>query len=268
MPENPGAVEHGEFTIASHSAFPHGQRTSGLSLVVAGGARPDADAISELAAQGGEGAPFAVTHRPDRQEGWVELLASGLAFDLVGLEPAPALPLPPLVHAFGYDGKVQPRIGEALVLRPGAHLAGGKAMLPVVRVMVGLAARLARLAGVEGVSWHPARSLIEPGLFVRMTEAWLGGGAFPALGLTALARDPDGGLRSEGLAFFIGQELRVEPFEGIPMPSAPRIAVRLIHSLVEDGPVTAPVDLAGPDGERLLAEPSPNGAFVRVWRVR
>lgn len=229
------------------------------------GARPDADAISALAAARGEGTPFAVTHCAE-SEGWVELVASGMAFDLCGLSPAPVEPLPPLVHAFGYDGQAQPRFGEAVALRPGSHLAGGEAMLPVVRTMVGLAARLAQMPGVQGVSWHPARSLVEPALFVRMAAAWLAGGAFPALGLTALARDPDGGLRSEGLAFFIGQELRVEPFEGGPMPGGPRLAMRLIHSLVEDGPVRGPVHLHGPDGERLLAEPSANGAFVRVWR--
>lgn len=236
-------------------------------MIFAGGTRPDADAIAALATAGGQGVPFAITHRPDSGEGWLELLSSGLAFDLSGLAPGAPDSLPPLVHAFGYDAMARPGVGEAVLLRPGNHLAGGESLLPVVRVMIGLAARLALLPGVQGIAWHPARSFVEPGLFVRMAGAWLAGGAFPALGLTALARDPDGGLRSEGLAFFIGQELRVEPFEGSPLPGGARIAVRLIHSLVEDGPVHAPVHLQGPEGERLLAEPSANGAYVRVWRV-
>lgn len=71
--------------------------------------RPDADAIAALASAGGQGMPFAVTHRPDPGEGWLELLASGLAFDLSGLPPAAPDPLPPLVHAFGYDATARPR---------------------------------------------------------------------------------------------------------------------------------------------------------------
>lgn len=266
VPENPDYRGWG-IIIATYAAFQARQNASGLSLIFAGGMRPDADAIAALAAIGGEGLPFAVTHRPDVATGWLELLAWGLAFDLSGLSPAAPEPAPPLVHTFGYDGKAPPDATEAVLLSPGSHLAGGQAMLPLVRTMAGLAARLAALPGVQGVSWHPARSLVEPALFIRMVAAWLGGGAFPALGLTALSRDPDGGLRSEGLSFFIGQEVRIEPFEGSPLPAAPRIAVRLIHSLVEDGPVHAPVDLEGPDGERLVAEPSANGAFVRVWRA-
>ena len=53
----------------------------------------------------------------------------------------------------------------------------------------------------------PARTAIEPELFVRSVDAWLGGGAFPALGLVALTDTPEGGLISEGLTFFAGQEI-------------------------------------------------------------
>ncbi len=195
----------------------------------------------------------------------LELIASGLAFDLTGLRPAVASRLPAMEHRIGYEQvELHPHL-ETVSLAVGAHLAGAEALLPVVRMQAGLAASLAELPGLEGIAWHPARSLVEPTLFRRQIGAWLAGGAFPALGLTALARDPDGGLRSEGLAFFIGQELRIEPLAGRPVPGAAKLAVRLIHGLVEDGPVDKPIDLAGEGGEPLRMEPSPNGKFIRVW---
>ncbi len=132
-------------------------------------------------------------------------------------------------------------------------------------MQVGLAASLSELPGIEGIAWRPAHSLIEPVLFRLQVGTWLAGGAFPALGLTALARDPDGGLRSVGLEFFIGQELRIEPAAGRPFPGAAKLAVRLIHGLVEDGPVHKPIELAGENGEPIRMEPSANGRFIRVW---
>lgn len=238
---------------------------AGMSLIYAADARPNGADIARIAAGVATAMPrFSISHQPPQGEGWLELLSSGLTFDLSGLAPAAPLPLAEWRHAFGFSGDV-PQAPCAVGLVPGPHLSGGKAMMPVVRTMVGLAASLAAGTQAQAIAWHPARSLIEPALFCRIITAWLAGGAFPALGLTALARDPDGGLRSEGLAFFTGQELRIEPDMG-KSEDAARLAVRLIDALVTRGPVSAPFAMTMPDGGGLQLAPSANGRYVRAWR--
>jgi hypothetical protein len=71
-------------------------------------------------------------------------------------------------------------------------------------------------------------------------------------------------MQSEGLAFFTGQELRIEPELAAAGPRAAQIALRLIHALVERGPVEGPENVLGPSGEPLRLQPSPNRRFVRV----
>lgn len=238
-----------------------------MSLLHAGGQRPTADDIARLL----DGAvepplpPARISHRPDGGEGWLELLASGLTFDISGLEPAgPVFPEPAL-HLFGLSGDVRDLALEAVTLAPGQHVASGAAMLPVVRVMNGLAARLASLPGVRAVVWHPARSWMEPEYFIRIVTGWLGGGAFPALGLTALARTADG-LESNGLDFFTGQELQIAGREGEPPAAIARLAARIIDLLVRQGPLRETIALPGPDGEELLVEPAADGRIVKVRR--
>ena len=209
---------------------------------------------------------FSVSHQAGAGDGWLELLGNGLTFDLAGLAPAPAQDLPQLVYRYGFASGHEIPALESITLRPSAHLAGGANLMPVVRSMAGIAADLCALADVAAIAWHPARSAMEPAYFARVISKWLEGGPFPALGLTALARDIDGGLRSEGLAFFTGQELRIEPIPNANPAQAGKIAVRLIHSLVSMAAIASPCDLSGPEGERLVAEPSGNGRFLRVWQ--
>lgn len=216
-----------------------------------------------LAAIGRNASPFSVSHMPPEAEGWLELLAAGLAFDLAGLKPAAEAPVPEFSHAIGLDPD---RLagGEAIALVPGDHLAGGRAMLPVVRMQCAIAARLAGLDGACAVAWHPARTMIAPVAFVRMIDAWLGGGAFPALGLTALSRHADGGFSSEGLAFFIGQELQMDPGLAASFADAAKLAVRLIHALVENGPLHAPLSIQAADGTQLWLVPAIGEPIIQV----
>jgi hypothetical protein len=265
----------GDSIIARTDTLPAGVTAgmpmSGLSVHFAGGDRPDVAAIVRLAGAVADGhvpdsGRFSISHSPAASAAWVELLASGLTFDLSGLAPGEGVSPPPPGHLFGFDQPPTLPAGGALNLAVGAHLSGGGGLLPVVRTMVALGARLARLEGAVAVGWHPARSVIAAGLFCRMIDGWLAGGAFPALGLTALARDPDGGLRSEGLAHFIGQELRIEPYHGEPLADAAKLALRLIHDFVERGPVSVAFETTGLNGAPLLVEPSANRSFIRVWR--
>lgn len=247
-----------------------------MSLLFAAGRRPDAVALRQLSekqgefsisfdpvAEAGSGAETA----PERNQIWLELLANGLTFDLVGLAPGePAAP-PPCVHRYALADDAEPAAWEALTMRPGPHLAGGHTMTPVVRTLAWLAALLAQLEGVEAVAWHPARSYCAPTHFHDAVLRWIEGDVFPSLGLTALALSPDGGMQSEGLALFTGQELRIEPELMADKTAGAKIAIRLIDLLVESGSVDRPRRIAGPDGSPLRMEPSENGRFVRVSAV-
>ena len=198
--------------------------------------------------------------------GWLELLVSGLTFDLYGLAPRPGTDPPPRRHEFGlpadfYEGRL-----EAVTLQPGPHLAEGATMLPVVRSLARLAAQLCALPGVRAVAWHPASSWCAPQHFRDSVDRWLEGGVFPGLALAALAAMSDGGMQSQGLALFTGQEVRLEPDAADSPASAAKLGLRLMHWLVEHGELTGPETLPGPEGQQFQLDPSEDGRIVRVWK--
>lgn len=249
-------------TVIGHA----GDSTNGgeeaiLSLVFANGARPDAEAVAGIEHGFGWPGSYTVSHRPDPAEGWLELLASGLTFDCGGLAPAPAGMLPPRGALLGLDTAP---MGEAIWLAPGAHIAAGRGLLPIVRVLAGIGSRLATLPELKAVCWQPAGSWMEPGYFRRVVQDWLDGGAFPALGLTSLRRESNGAMVSLGLGLLIGQELRFEPERALPAATIARISVRLIHELIASGPLLEPHEFQGPNGEALLAVPVRDGQQLRV----
>ncbi len=246
-----------------------GPSLSGFSLIFATGQRPGADDIAGLLASNIAAArAFTITHRPAVIEGWVELLANGLTFDLSGLSPATPAVMPNTRHRYGFAPDAPTTVdGESIAISAGEHLSGGKNLVPVVRGMAGVVVALLTLPGVRAVVWGPSQTIMAADYFGRAIGAWLAGGAFPALGLTALTRDPSGAIVTEGLRFFTGQELRIEPIVAKDPAAAGKVAIRLIHSLVGGWAVQSPVEFAGPDGERLCVEPSGNGRFLRVWRT-
>lgn len=248
---------------------------SAATLLFAAGRRPNADAIHRLAEnQGGFSVSFdpssehAASDAPAADSGlvWLELLTNGMTFDLVGLTSGTPAEQPPCVHGYALPANADPIGMEALTIRPGPHLSGGQAMSPVVRALAGLTATLSALDGVEGVAWHAARSWCGPKYFRESVQRWIDGGVFPGLGLTSLAVTADGGMQSEGLALFTGQELRIEPELMEDRSAGGKIGLRLIDHLVRVGHVETSQRISGPDGEPLRLEPSANGRFVRVWR--
>jgi hypothetical protein len=212
--------------------------------------------VRALAESGGA---FTVTHDDDAG---LELLINGLAFDLAGLGETPAA-RPAGRHRFGLE---EADLGgvEAIALVPGPHLTEGAAMMPVVRSQLLLALELAGLPGLVAVAWAPAQSWMAVDYFTRMITTWLEGGTFPVLGLTAIVNALDGGLQSEGLAFFTGQELRIEPELAEYRAPAAALAVRLINELVAQDPIASRHEFVGPDGTPMALEPSSNSRFVRV----
>ena len=232
-----------------------------LSLVYATGQRPTLDALSELTARPGAMQRFSISHIPQGEAVWAELLSAGLTYDCRGLAPGEPAAQPGRGTLLGLPDIPE---GEAISLEPAPHLAEGRGLLPVVKVLAGVGAELAHLPGLTGVFWQPARCWMAAKYFRGVVAEWLGGGAFPALGLTALQRENDGAMVSVGLDFLIGQELRFEPHRRLVPGAIARIAMRLIHSLIESGPQMERADYIGPDGERLLLEPIKDSRELRV----
>lgn len=249
----------------------------GLTLLFPAGGRPSAEAVALVfsaddarseAVVSADRKPIAakISSRRGQAEGWLELLASGLTFDLTGLDPGAALPVPDARHFFGLPRDVGNFEFEAIGITPGPHLAGAAGMMPVVRTMAVLASSLAVELGALAVCWAPAGSWMDVQYFARVVEGWSKGGAFPALGLTGIERTQDGGVESDGLAYFIGQELRVEASRGEAAADTVKLAARVIDHLVNHGAVAKREALVGPTGEALVVEPSADGKFVQVWR--
>lgn len=227
-------------------------------------ARPTVGEVVALLADGDHGLPALPGHLPEPADGGIELIAQGLAFDLAGLAEGDPLPAPPVRHRLGIEAETLPGLA-AVTVRPGVHLAAAANLLPVVRVQAAIGARLAALPGVEAVCWQPAATAVAPAAFAAMVATWLESGPFPALGLTALVAEPDGAFRSEGLAFFTGQEIRLEPAAGRPAQHSARLAVRLIDELVTAEPLAGKTGFTGPSGERLVAEPDGESGVMRIF---
>lgn len=233
-----------------------------LALLFAAGQRPTAAQVE--AAGSGTGA-FSVSYAPDPPAGWIEVLVTGLTFEVHGLAPGAGEPVPPIAHRYGLPGVGAEANLEASSIRLGPHLAGGGAMPPVVRGAIALAQALAGAERAAAVVWLPARSAMASDYFATAATAWLGGGAFPVPGLVALVETRDG-LSSQGLAFFTGQEVEAS-WLGAAKPDLARCLIRAVHLLVEHGPVAAATRLRTPEGDMLRIEPRSSGQLqVRIER--
>ncbi|WP_379921565.1 hypothetical protein [Erythrobacter sp. R86502] len=209
---------------------------------------------------------MAEPHWPGQQQ-WLELLREGLTFDLSGLAPGPESPFPQIVHRFDLPALPLASDHESMVLRPGPHLAAAGSSTPLVRNMLALACDLVRhFDDLVAIGWGPANSVIGRRFFESVTAAWLDGGPFPALGLTAFDETPDAALQSVGLGFWIGQELRIEPPLSADRVAATRLAIRLVNHLILTGGLTADEHITAPDGMRLLLQPSRDWATISVRR--
>lgn len=254
--------------VAGESQLETEQVGACLSLLFSADDRPSAQDVLQAISAGpqGEATGIQATQPRGSGESWLELLASGLTFDLIGLAPGEGAVIPAANHLYGLGREVPEQAFQAIAIVPGPHLTGAAAVLPVVRVMAGLARELALRLDAKAVCWAPAGSWMDTAYFARVVEGWLGGGAFPALGFTGVERTPDGGVQSQGLCHFAGHELRVESRRGEAAADVVKLAVRAIDHIVRHGPIESRQNLTGPSGEHLLVEPVPGGRVVRMWR--
>lgn len=195
----------------------------------------------------------------------LELLAAGLTFDCRWPDADPGTDVPDALGRHDVLPGLAMHDLQALRLLAGAHLHGGQAALPMAQEALTLAARFSGLPGFQAAVWHPARSWIGPAYLRSVAANWVEGGIFPAHGLVGLGSTADGAIQSEGLAFFIGQEIRIEA-ELLGDPGiAEKITARLADRLIGSTRVEAVAELAGPDGRMLRIAPSANGRVIRVW---
>jgi len=191
----------------------------------------------------------------------VSLQRSGLVFDLVGLSPGPAIPVPDM----------QPRDGEHLMssrvhavsLRLGPHIAAGKRSVAVLREWFALAQGIAdQLEGVT-ICWVPGEVAIPTEKLAPHLAEWDARGQVPVGLLATFRRTLDGAIQSQGLEYFTGQEFRIEP----PLVGGDQepLARLLFAHLFFAGTQEETGQLTAPDGHALRLEPSANGRYVRVW---
>lgn len=223
------------------------------SLLVDDAKRPDGAAIARLARTGA----FAVSNRAADGVEWIELLIDGLTFELDGLAPGPAAPMPAIDHWLGMSAG---RERAAMTLSVGPHLAGAAHLLPVVRAATSLLGSLASLPGVQGVAWLPAANATRRDWFVTAAEAWAAGGPFPALSLSAIERDDRGTLRSVGLGFLVGAEFALTGCADLAADSAGRIAIRLADWLVAHGVPEVPREVELDGGTTLWVAAGAGGS--------
>jgi hypothetical protein len=243
------------------------QARPGVSLLFAPGGRPSASEIERLLS-GAAASEIAarISRRPPDDHGWLELLVSGLTFDLRGLAPGMAAAIPSVGPVYGLPADIDRFEFEAISLTPGGHIAAGGAMMPVVRMLVGLAANLALQLPITAVCWNPAQSWMEPRYFGRIAVSWLSGGSFPVLGLTGMRRGADGAFESTGLAYFTGQEMRLSGRPGESDADTVKLAGRIVDHLVRQGRLERPETQVGPSGEVLRLAPSRDARLVEVSR--
>ena len=198
---------------------------------------------------------------------WIELLRSGLTFDCSGLAPGPAAAFPAFQHRFDLPAMPAPDDHEVVVVRSGPHVAAGGNSMPLMRELLALGCDLVRqFDDLAAVGWGPSATVIGRRYFESVTSAWLDGGPFPALGLTAFVQLPDGALESIGLGYWIGRELRLEPSLAVDRIAATRLGIRLVNHLVIIGGLEEDDRIVAPDGSRLGLRPSRSRAVIEVWR--
>lgn len=196
---------------------------------------------------------------------WAEVIWNGLSYRLLGFAPGNgAVPVLPL-DSDTYSARIA-RL-EAVDIVAGSHLAGAENSIPIVKAMWNMAAGLVEtLPHCEIVVWQHSGAALKPQTFREMAADWEDKLVLPMNGLVQFVDEIDLGIKTRGLAFFTGQELRIEPELTSDRDWARRLGMRLADTLIVRRKLSEIEEFAGLDGSRLRLTPSQNGKFVRVWR--
>ena len=193
----------------------------------------------------------------------VALQSAGLGFDLVGLAPGPAIPVPDVG-----DGDVVERAARrsgthACALRLGPHIESGRHSLAILRTWFHLGHAIAAAFGAPALCWAPGGVVMECEKVAAHLAAWDARSDVPVNLLATFRPTLDGAIQSRGLAYFTGQEFRLEP--ALLRGNEASLARLIFAHLFYAGPQLASGQLAAPDGCALRLQPSGNRRFLRVW---
>lgn len=196
----------------------------------------------------------------------MELLRDGLTFDCSGLAPGPAATLPSVNQWLGVAEHQRPDRLRCVGLSLGPHLRAGQASPSILRSLLELARDMADgFSDCRGLCWVASGTVIDPAAFADLLNHWRASGSFPVQLVASLKDGLAGGVESRGMAYFTGQELRLEPGAAPDQEQSAALALRLASQLIHRGRLDAPEQAMSPHGTPLRLEPSPNGRFVRVW---
>lgn len=248
--------------IADHG---HSMSEPCLLLLFPKGGRPSATNVRSALGSGMFGQiSFDPATRKDApgSGNWLELIADGLVFDLTGLAPGRTLVAPAPRHELGIAIDASADC-EAIGLAPGHHLAGAVNTKPVVRTLLRIATELAEnLANALGAMWLPGGTVVDRTMFLRAIDGWLAGGPFPADSLMGYSWQADGSLVSDGLAFFAGREVLLDPRLCADPAAAVRLLVPLVEHLVDNRIVVGQEMVTLDDGSTIRL--AIDGATIRA----
>ncbi|MXP25081.1 hypothetical protein GRI39_03345 [Altererythrobacter indicus] len=134
-----------------------------------------------------------------------------------------------------------------------------------VRALTHVAAELSELPDARAVQWNRSKNLCQTERFRNAIRKWPKRDALPSEGLISICRMPDGGLQTDGLHLFSGQEVRLEPEVAEAVTESHQIALSIAQRFAREGALAAPMRIKNPFGGHLRIEPSENKRFIRVW---
>jgi hypothetical protein len=133
-----------------------------------------------------------------------------------------------------------PKALSALSIKLNADIAGGERVAPIAKAMLAFGARLVRQLSAAAVMWTPGKIVSDPVFFAENVENYAKGEVFPVLVTVDFDYENDERtLRSSGLAWFSGQEIKLHGGD-LHGQELVRRAVRLVHDIGTNGAVTSP----------------------------
>ena len=235
-------------------------------MLFARGDRPDRAALADFVALDialHSCEPTATTDTP--VSGTLKLVRDGLPIILGGLDDGAPGSFPSIEHRFDLETVPSADRYERLQLTVEPGLPTGDNRIEILRALIGLARDLAaHFENCAAIAWPPARSAISRKYFESTASAWIEGGPFPALGLTAFEQASDGAIHSIGLDFWIGRELLIDAALVKERTAAIRFGARLVSQLVVLGGITESERVVAPDGSHLVLHLSSDGKTIHV----
>lgn len=144
-----------------------------------------------------------------------------------------------------------------------ANLAGGEKTAPIAAALLEIGGYLVQHLAPSMIAWTPGKIATDPAYFSEAVTDYVNGGAFPALAVVHFAfSDANDAVRTTGLTWFSGQELELKG-DGLSKADLARRAVRLIHDIAVNGPISG--EEVVPDvatDRRLVLSPSEDGTLV------